>query len=63
MNLYNINWVGSGPDRKVSAPHHRLNSMMCGSGPQEVQEGEGQTVDPLQTLALPAHRNPLLSKG
>ena len=28
-----------------------------------MQEGEGQAVDPLQALALPAHWNPLIFKG
>ena len=32
-------------------------------GSQEVQEGEGEAVDPLQAQSLPAHRHPFFSKG
>ena len=37
--------------------------MQAGPGPQEVQEGEGEVVDPLQAKSLPAHRHPLLAEG
>ena len=37
--------------------------VQAGPGPQEVQEGEGEVVDPLQAKSLPAHRHSLLSEG
>ena len=40
-----------------------LEGVQAGPGPQEVQEGEGEVVDPLQAKSLPAHRHPLLSEG
>ena len=40
-----------------------LEGVQAGPGPQEVQEGEGKAVDPLQAKSLPAHRHPLLAEG
>ena len=37
--------------------------VQAGPGPQEVQEGEGEAVDPLQAQSLPAHRHPFFSEG
>ena len=37
--------------------------MQAGPGPQEVQEGEGEVVDPLQAESFPTHRNPFFSEG
>ena len=40
-----------------------LAGVQAGPGPQEVQEGEGEVVDPLQAKSFPAHRHPLLAEG
>ena len=37
--------------------------VQAGPGPQEVQEGEGEAVDPLQAQSFPAHWHPFFSEG
>ena len=40
-----------------------LLGVQAGPGPQEVQEGEGEVVDPLQAQSLPTHWHPFFLEG